>query len=96
MMQKSPVLAMVREGVEVIEFVRKITGSTEPKSALPGTIRGDYAHMSYKYLDNNPEADLFNLIHASANLEEATLEIPHRFKPGEIFNHLPNTAQFTR
>jgi len=34
-------------GVDAVETVRKMVGSTEPKSALPGTIRGDYAHVSY-------------------------------------------------
>lgn len=96
MMMESPVLAMVREGVEVVDFVRKIVGSTEPKSAAPGTIRGDYAHMSYGYLDTNPNANLYNLIHASADLDEAKLEIPHRFKPEEIMSHKPHGAKFMR
>lgn len=54
MMSQSPLLCMVREGVEAAEVVRKMVGTTEPKSALPGTIRGDYAHMSFAYLDANP------------------------------------------
>ena len=41
-MQKGPVIAVVLEGVEAAELVRKMVGATEPKSALPGTIRGDY------------------------------------------------------
>ena len=96
MMMESPVLAMVREGVEVVDFVRKIVGSTEPKSAPAGTIRGDYAHMSYWYLDTNPDANLYNLIHASADLEEAKLEIPHRFTKEEIMTHTPHSAKFMR
>jgi nucleoside-diphosphate kinase len=96
MMMEAPVLAMVREGVEVVDFVRKIVGSTEPKSAIPGTIRGDYAHMSYGYLDTNPDANLYNLIHASADLDEAKLEIPHWFTSDEIMNHKPHSAKFTR
>lgn len=50
-MRSGPVVAMVREGIEAIEVVRKMVGATEPKSALPGTIRGDYAHVSYGYAD---------------------------------------------
>ncbi len=96
MMQSSPVIAMVREGVEVVDFVRKIVGSTEPKSAAPGTIRGDYAHMSYWYLDNNPNANLYNLIHASADLDEAKLEIPHWFSKEEIMTHTPHSVKFMR
>ena len=85
MMQTTPVLAMVWEGVEVVAYVRKIVGSTEPKSAAPGTIRGDYAHMSYGYLDANPGTDLFNLVHASADVSEAEQEIPHWFDAQELF-----------
>ena len=96
MMMKAPLLAMVWEGTDVVEYVRKIVGSTEPKSALPGTIRGDYAHMSYAYLDSNPGTDLYNLIHASADADEAALEIPHRFSSNEIFNHTPHLANFFR
>lgn len=96
MMQKSPLVAMVWEGVEAVDYVRKMVGSTEPKSAAPGTIRGDYAHISYGYVDNNPEANLYNLIHASADLSEAELEIPHRFSAHELFNHTPLSQGFTR
>jgi len=39
MMMTGPVVAMVWEGVEAVEIVRKMVGSTEPKSAAPGTIR---------------------------------------------------------
>jgi nucleoside-diphosphate kinase len=96
MMMEVPVLVMIREGVEVVAFVRKIVGSTEPKSAPAGTIRGDYAHMSYGYLDTNPGTDLYNLVHASADLDEAKLEIPHRFSPSEIMTHSPHTTKFMR
>src|SRR6266568_4934992 len=48
-MAQGPVVALVLEGVEAVSLVRKLVGSTEPKSAAPGTIRGDYSHMSYGY-----------------------------------------------
>jgi nucleoside-diphosphate kinase len=51
MMTKMPVVAIALEGVEVVEYVRKMVGSTEPKAAPIGTIRGDYAHMSFAYAD---------------------------------------------
>jgi nucleoside-diphosphate kinase len=60
--------------VNAIENVRKMVGATEPKSALPGTIRGDYAHMSFAHADASKKA-IENLIHASANPEEAAQEI---------------------
>src|SRR5665213_2091716 len=37
-MQEGPVVAMVLEGVESVETVRKMVGATEPKAAQPGTI----------------------------------------------------------
>ena len=40
-MTQGPVIAMVFEGVEAVELVRKLVGGTEPKVALPGTSRGD-------------------------------------------------------
>lgn len=50
-LREGPVVAMCLEGVHAIEIVRKMVGSTEPKSASPGTIRGDYAHVSYSHAD---------------------------------------------
>src|SRR5690348_1643014 len=47
MMMKGPVIAVVLEGVDAAALVRKMVGTTEPKAAAPGTIRGDYAHMSF-------------------------------------------------
>lgn len=94
-MGQNPVVAMVLEGVEVIEYIRKMVGATEPKSAAPGTIRGDYAHMSYGYADE-ANVGVANLIHASSNTEEAELEIKHRFAPEEMFDYLPAHKAFTR
>jgi len=34
---------MVWQGEEVIATARQMMGKTNPKEALPGTIRGDYA-----------------------------------------------------
>lgn len=86
---------MVWEGVEAVEIVRKLVGPTEPKSAAPGTIRGDYAHMSFGYLDINPGTDLYNIIHASADLGEAQQEVPLWFDTQEIFSHeKPHTKYF--
>ena len=67
----APLLAMVWEGRQVIDTVRKMTGSTDSARALPGTIRGDLA-LSSRY----------NLIHASDSPESAQREIG-LFFPGE-------------
>ena len=86
MMQKGPVLAMVLEGVEAVEIVRKLVGTTEPKTAAPGTIRGDFSHISFAYADKVSKATP-NLIHASGDSKEAEQEIKHWFKPEEIFDY---------
>jgi len=95
-MMASPVLAMVIEWVEVVEYVRKLVWPTEPKSALPGTIRWDFAHISFAYVDNNPDASVYNLIHASADAWEAEQEIKHWFKDEEIHTYNALHSKFTR
>ncbi len=84
--REGPVIAMVIEGINAIENVRRIVGSTEPKSAMPGTIRGDFAHVSYSYADEKGKA-IKNLIHASGNKEDAEYEINLWFKPEEIHTY---------
>lgn len=85
-MTQGPVLALCVEGIHAVENVRKIVGSTEPKSAVPGTIRGDFAHHSYLYT-NNKNGAIRNLIHASGKLEEAKYEIALWFKPEELHSY---------
>jgi nucleoside-diphosphate kinase len=86
MMQRGPVIAMILEGVGVVEQVRKMVGATEPKSAQPGTIRGDFSHISFEHANGN-NLGIPNLIHASADVNEATKEIAHWFKDDEVFDY---------
>lgn len=86
MMQEGPVLAMVLEGIEAVTLVRKMVGSTEPKSSPPGTIRGDYAHISFGYADKESIATP-NIIHASGDEKEAEEEISHWFSESELFDY---------
>lgn len=86
MITQGPVIAMVLEGVQAVGNIRKMTGDTEPKSALPGTIRGDYAHTSYGYADEKG-IGVKNLIHASANKEDADKEIGMWFSPEELHSY---------
>ncbi len=95
MMSRWPVIAMVLEGIEAVEVVRKMVGSTEPKSAAPGTIRWDFAHMSFDYADKQ-DIGVPNLIHASWNKEEADEEIKHRFSSVELFDHQSLHSAYTR
>ena len=95
MMSEGPVIAYVLEGIDVVTFVRKMVGSTESKSALPGTIRGDYSHMSYAHADKE-EIGLPNLIHASGDPEEAKAEIAHWFSQDELFEYETAYEKFTQ
>ncbi len=75
-MSSSPVVAMVVEGVDAVEVVRKLCGPTNGREAVPGTIRGDFS-MSVQS----------NLVHASDSKEKAEEEIKRFFKKEEIFNY---------
>ena len=86
MITEGPVIAMVIEGLHVIESVRKMVGETEPKTAQPGTIRGDYAHHSYEYTDKKGIA-IKNLIHASGDKKDAGYEIKLWFKEKELHSY---------
>ena len=85
-MMMGPVVAMVWEGIEAAELVRKMVGATEPKSAVPGTIRGDYAHMSYAHGDQ-AKTGIPNIVHASGDAKEAAEEISHWFAETELFDY---------
>lgn len=95
MMVQGPVIAMVLEGVESVELVRKLVGTTEPKSAAPGTIRGDFSHMSFGYADGEGRG-IPNLIHASGDSEEAVEEIAHWFSEEELYDYKALHEKFTR
>jgi nucleoside-diphosphate kinase len=94
-MQQGPVLAIVLEGIEAVELVRKMVGTTEPKSAQPGTVRGDYSHISFEYA-NGAGVSIPNLIHASGELSEAKEEVAHWFKDEELFSYTAASEHFTQ
>ena len=81
-----PVVAMIIEGVDAIENVRKLTGATESKSAAPGTIRGDFTHVSYAHADSK-EIPVRNVIHASGNEEDAKHEVALWFSIDELCDY---------
>ena len=68
-----PVVAMVIEGNDAINVVRRMLGKTFGIEAEPGTIRGDFG-----------AAKTFNLVHGSDSLASAQREIDLYFQPGEI------------
>ena len=72
----SPIVAMVLEGSDAVDLVRRTMGSTNPLQAEPGTIRGDLAVDIGR-----------NLIHGSDSPESAATEIDLFFNPGEITDY---------
>lgn len=85
-MTAGPVIAIILEGVDAIDGVRKLVGPTEPKKALPGTIRGDYSHYTYAKADSKKVA-VRNIIHASSSIKDAEYEINLWFTPEEVFEY---------
>lgn len=92
-MQSGPVIAVVLEGVGAVPCVRKIVGSTYPDQAAPGTVRGDFAHMSKAYA-NASGLPVANLVHASGNAVEAEREIGVWFAKNELFDYPAAAQQF--
>lgn len=68
-----PVVAMVWEGDGVVASARKLIGATNPLSAEPGTIRGDFAANVGR-----------NVIHGSDAIETAQREIALWFADDEL------------
>jgi nucleoside-diphosphate kinase len=81
-----PVVAIALEGVEVIKVVRMTAGSTYPNESAPGTIRGDYCHISKDYANGN-DITVRNVVHASADAKDATRELKIWFKPSELVEY---------
>ena len=94
-MNAGPVIAFVLEGIESVALVRKMVGATEPKAALPGTVRGDYAHMSFAHADTH-NVGIPTILHASSNAEEAKAEIAHWFSENELFDYETAHEKFTQ
>jgi nucleoside-diphosphate kinase len=92
-MQTGPVIAIILEGVDAIATTRKLVGSTYPDQAAPGTIRGDFAHMSRNYANSHKVA-VANLVHASGNAEEAAREIDVWFAKDEIHEYRSAAEQY--
>ena len=61
---RSPLVAMVVEGPDAWKVMRTMMGSTNPREAAPGTIRGDLAIELTE-----------NLVHGSDGTESAAREI---------------------
>jgi nucleoside-diphosphate kinase len=73
-MTSGPVVAIVVEGIQAIDMVRKLAGHTLPFKAEMGTIRGDFSVDSPAVANLEGRA-IHNLFHASETEEEAKNEI---------------------
>ena len=69
----SPVVALALEGPDAIAITRKMMGVTKPAEAAPGTIRGDFGVDIGR-----------NLIHGSANADDAAREVGLFFGEDEL------------
>jgi nucleoside-diphosphate kinase len=83
---EGPVIAIALEGIKAVENVRKMVGPTEPFKAPPGTIRGDYAHITMEAANARGKA-VRNLVHASGNLEEAKEELALWFRNEDLHTY---------
>jgi nucleoside-diphosphate kinase len=61
---RSPSIALAVEGTEAFKVVRTLMGSTNPREAAPGTVRGDLALEVTE-----------NLVHGSDSTESAEREL---------------------
>ena len=75
-MMAAPVILVCLEGVDAVSVVRDMTGSTNGRKALPGTVRGDYC-MSHQE----------NIIHASDSPESAQAELKRFFSEEDYFEY---------
>ena len=73
-----PLFALVLEGENAILKNRDIMGATDPRKALPGTLRGDFAKDVGDKIERN-------IVHGSDASETAKIEIPFFFSDREIF-----------
>ena len=72
-MTSGPVVAVVLEGMNAVEIVRRMMGKTFGSQSEPGTIRGDFG-----------VSNRFNLIHGSDSPETAQREIGLFFAANEV------------
>lgn len=75
-MQTAPVVAMALRGVDAVQVVRSMAGTTNGRNAGPGTIRGDYS-MSVQE----------NIVHTADSLETAATELKRFFNDDELFDY---------
>jgi nucleoside-diphosphate kinase len=86
---RKKVMALVYYGENAIERVRELAGTTNPEEADSVSIRGSYGRVRTTGLFEN-------VVHCSANEEEAEQEIKLWFKPEEIVFDVYETEEVVR
>jgi nucleoside-diphosphate kinase len=86
--KRKKVMALIYWGPGAIQKVRDLAGATNPEVADATSIRGSYGRITTRGLYEN-------VIHCSANPQEAEREIKMWFEPGEIIVDLYPTKQIT-
>ncbi|MDR1592793.1 MAG: nucleoside-diphosphate kinase [Prevotellaceae bacterium] len=82
-MMASPVIVICWEGVEAVQVVRTMTGATNGRLAVSGTIRGDFSVSNQE-----------NIIHTSDSPDNAKEEIKRFFSPTELFDYTKISSNF--
>lgn len=75
-MMAAPVILCCLEGIDAVDVVREMTGATNGRKALPGTLRGDFC-MSHQE----------NIVHTSDSKENAVVELERFFSPEDYFEY---------
>ncbi len=76
-------VAMAVEGEDAVEGMRQIIGATNPLSAAPGSIRGDFGQTIGR-----------NLVHGSDSKASAERELKIFFEVGEFVSRKHDLAQW--
>ena len=72
----APIIVLCLEGPNAIALTRKLIGDRSPSEAFPGTIRGDLSVEVSR-----------NLVHASANANDAEREVALFFNDTELIDY---------
>jgi len=72
----TPIIAIVFEGKDAVDVIRKTMGGTDPAKAGPGTIRAEFGTDIQQ-----------NLVHGSDSVETAGTEIKLFFTDDEIYDY---------
>ncbi|MEC9003837.1 MAG: nucleoside-diphosphate kinase [Planctomycetota bacterium] len=81
----APVLAMIIQGLDVIQVIRDMLGPTSGLKAPGGTIRGDFSSSRQ-----------MNLVHASDGPEASAREIDLYFNENEICDYEPTLTPWMK